>query len=269
MWIIPAQQLPIYKRLFDRDRKMHVNISKFGLFDLLLTSNHTDMVFRTFYPVFLTSLLLAQCAYQVNVAHHYRTGQLATCENLQPGECCRALPFNILEDITNPLITHPWFINVVGLHATDIAALWEAPGGHPGCSGRPAFTMTGPGDLFQFDFNVDRTKTHRFTGASYVTMPTRTPPDEKTSAWLSAEGMFGLVWDGGDWFSAAAKQLGVPGAKTKRNIRSPLKGTAYIGQPPRWRYPSVVSVNGTEYRSSNTSALDYRDSEGRLLGNPP
>ena len=37
------------------------------------------------------------------------------------------------------------------------------------------------------------------------------------------------------------------------------------GPPPRWTYPDIVTLNETEYRSENTSELEYRSGGDELL----
>ena len=106
----------------------------------------------------------------------------------------------------------------------------------------------------------------KFTGASYIILPKTVPPDDRTAMFLMAEGLLGLVWGGGRWFSTQAKIRGIPGAtrKSRRGIVSELKGTVYSGPPPRWRYPDSVTVGGTKYLSTNTSALEYYSAEGKM-----
>ena len=106
-----------------------------------------------------------------------------------------------------------------------------------------------------------------FTGASYISVPATLPSSiTSNSLWLQAEGVLGLVWGGGQWFADVAKGSGVPGArKRKRGIISAAKGTVYAVAPTRWVYPSSITVNGTEYTSGNTSALDYASADGTRL----
>lgn len=104
-----------------------------------------------------------------------------------------------------------------------------------------------------------------FIGTSYVKLPTNVPPDGKTSAWLTADAMLALVWGGGAWLSSRAKMAGVPGLKARRGIVSGRGGYGYIGRPPRWRFPDSVLMDGMEYNSLNTSALEYRSSSGVIL----
>lgn len=112
------------------------------------------------------------------------------------------------------------------------------------------------------------------TGASYIEMPTVLPPGEKISDWLDAEGVLGLAWGGGKWFSspAASRLLGSaagigPKSMLRRDVRSRAKGKVYAGRPRRWIYPSYIDFNGTRYFivEDEIKDADYLDKSGTGL----
>ncbi|KAL8640239.1 MAG: hypothetical protein Q9228_002814 [Teloschistes exilis] len=198
---------------------------------------------------------MTRLVFGVHVVHYYHNGQISTCESLRPGECCRTIPPEL---VIRPQPPYPLLVIVDGLLTLDIAAIWEASEGQNGCSGVPSYTTVGPGTVRRLNSDIPYSK---FTGASYVRLPPRLPPDEKASAWLSAEGMLGLVWGDGSWLAA-----GWSGIKKKRGIISSQHGTAYCRPPLRGTYPDAVTVGSVEYRKSNSSQLEYRSAEGQLLG---
>lgn len=135
-------------------------------------------------------------------------------------------------------------------------------------------TAIGPGDLEFYAWDdpistADDPVDHVFSGVSYIRLPTNTelPPDLKTSAWLTAQGMMGLAWGARQlWSPKSATKANIPRGETIRGGRTSfLHGTAYIGAPPRWRYPDQITVNGTEYHSPNTSMLRYESADGQVL----
>ncbi|KAL8868388.1 MAG: hypothetical protein Q9174_005027 [Haloplaca sp. 1 TL-2023] len=168
----------------------------------------------------------------------------------------------------------------------DIAAIWrfrrpeDAPtgysvsGSYTGCSGRVWKSRTGPGRWSWEIWDESDNLAHwtPATGASYIELPRSLPPDAKTSAWLAAEGLFGLVWGGGKWFSspAASRILGyAPGVRPRshlrRDIRSESKGQVYAGRPPRFVYPAIIKWNGKIYHDSGSVNQTYVDDNGITL----
>lgn len=110
------------------------------------------------------------------------------------------------------------------------------------------------------------------SGASYIEMPRSLPPDGKASAWLSAEGVLGLVWGEGSWFGSpiASKTFGhasgvTPKSRLRRDIRSELKGTVYAGPPSGLVYPTFIEVNGTRYTEEGVDGSVYKDAAGNVL----
>ena len=105
-----------------------------------------------------------------------------------------------------------------------------------------------------------------FTGASYISVPAMvTDGGGGQSAWLQAEGVLGLVWGGGEWFAKGWSGPGATRRKRRRGIVSEEKGTVYATAPRSWVYPNSITVNGTEYTSGNTSALEYASADGTRL----
>ncbi|KAL8916492.1 MAG: hypothetical protein Q9172_006282 [Xanthocarpia lactea] len=132
----------------------------------------------------------------------------------------------------------------------------------------PFRTQRGPGT-----FRYPDLRPFPITGVSYVTLPEGINEDITDNELLASEGLLGLRTTQQQWtapgvsaaalFNAAA--LGALGSKFRRGIIRGESGTVYIGPPPRGRYPDLAVVNGVEYRSTNTSALDFRDADGQLL----
>ena len=101
-------------------------------------------------------------------------------------------------------------------------------------------------------------------------MPTALPPGETEANWLTAEGMLGLVWGGGQWFAKGASLADVGGSPSlkrvaRRRVRSAQRGTAYIRGPRRWRWPDVVVFNGTSYVDAGAVELLYQSADGKVL----
>lgn len=233
------------------------------------------MINRAFTFYLFQILLHVIPSLQVDV--YYSTNGLE-CRDLAPGVGCRA-PFRPRSHGRYVSDQETIGVTIKNLRATEIAVVWQGRGGNgPGflpknaigdCSGTVAQTLVGPAHSAFFG-NMDAgggPRGYFYTGASYIVMPKTLPPDARTAMFLMAEGMLGLVWGGGSWFSPQAKTVGIPGAtrKSRRGRVSGLEGTVYSGPPPRWRYPDSVTLDGTKYESTNTSALDYYSAEGTLL----
>ena len=220
----------------------------------------------------LIFLLSGAPTHQVDIEHGFYRGT-ATCINLQPGQCCRAIvPYLTAPGNPDVYANYPWYVEIKHLFPNQIAAVWEGRGDVEGCSGTAVRTMTAPPSrvmtLSHGNYGPGAPlRIYKFTGASYILLPKNLPPDGTTSLWLAAEGLLGLVWGGGRWFSPEATLAGtrIPRAKrkTRRSILRSGQGTAYCAEPPRWRYPDIVTINGTNFRSINTSLLEYQDADGR------
>ena len=148
---------------------------------------------------------------QVNVRHSFFRGD-ATCTNLASGVCCLAIPLK--SQRIYPGDTFPdylWLVEFSNLFADEIAFVWEKRGEVEGCSGMPVRTMIAPPSIFHImrygDYGSGVYK--RFTGASYIKLSKKLPPDSATSLWLGAEGMLGLAWGGVKWISERGKSAGI------------------------------------------------------------
>ena len=107
-------------------------------------------------------------------------------------------------------------------------------------------------------------------GGSYISVgQMKLPPDARTASALLIEGIFGLVWGGGQWFAsdAARRKFGSRGLqpKAKRGIVSEKKGTLFARPPVRWVNPDTIRFNGTEYMIVGGQDPVYKDSNGVSL----
>ena len=201
-----------------------------------------------------------------------------TCPDLLPGQCCTA-PQTSFRSYSAHVVSF------MGLRPLHIAAIWRSrvhsagqldfSTSYTGCSSEVWRSRPGPGSWtweMWGEPDVAGSLTPA-TGASYIDLPTALPPDEKVSRWLDAQGILGLVWGGGKWFSgpAASRLLGYDGStspkdRRRRDFRSSLGGTLYAGRPHHWVFPTYIDVNGKRYFSENGSdARVYKDLSGMLL----
>ncbi|KAL8874181.1 MAG: hypothetical protein Q9174_000447 [Haloplaca sp. 1 TL-2023] len=203
--------------------------------------------------------------------------EIATCPNIPPGECCQP-----------PLHFSPQGATVTfrGLLAMDIAAVWTArpnaagpvtsaqPGAVHGCADTILDSKAGPGEWMWQAADGPAESTPGAAGASFISVPTRLPPDDGTARWMLMEGLLGLVWNGGKWFSSpgAEKMLGPRkmrirsgSLRYRRDVHSADKGKVYARPPLRVRYPSLVEINGTQYTGDGTSDFRYTDSAGNVV----
>ena len=201
---------------------------------------------------------------------------LAVCPRLPAGVCCHAP-----ESIFNSQRVLGGFgagrVTFRHLLPGDIGAVFQAgntagflaatmAGGpfnyhlRAGCSSMVLNSVFGPGDSSYSGSYI--------SGASYISLgQVRVPPDSRTLSLLDFQGVFGLVWGGGQWFASASaqKRFGGRDPKERRGIRSALKGTAYIKPPFRWVYPAYIVANGTKYMNSGNSDLAYTAADGKVL----
>lgn len=149
----------------------------------------------------LVSLVAASLQVSVTLHNEYDPDFIVslTCRDLLPGHCCTA-PQTLFRSYSAHVVTFQ------GLLMWDIAAIWryrnpstariDISATKNGCSGEVWRSRTGPGvwswAMWEEPRIVDSLTPA--TGASYIEIPRRLPPDEKTSSWLSVEGIFGLVW---------------------------------------------------------------------------
>ena len=201
-----------------------------------------------------------------------------TCLNLLPGQCC--LPPNGQQN----LLRDAQMVTFDRLAANHIAAIWSRRGhvsrssGYIGeCSGVVLASRSGPG-LWTWrgrrgpstEASIPRVGDVWATGASYIELPVALPPHSSTVNWVAAEGILGLVWGGGSWFSgpAAARLLGgragaIP--KMRRSIRSASKGTVYALSPRRAVHPTSMVVNGTNFTHGGAGDFRYGSEAGEVL----
>ncbi|KAL8856348.1 MAG: hypothetical protein Q9178_007039 [Gyalolechia marmorata] len=231
---------------------------------------------RGFPTTSLILLMLVISSIQVNViiTHMPVPGQPATiiCRNLPPGVCCRRIWGSDDGDVIWHQQGTAAKIEFQNLLPGDIAAVWARPGrvfapfNGNDCSTRVVLTRHGPGDLSFTPTEIG----HEPGGGSYISVgQMKLPPDVSTASALLIEGIFGLVWGGGQWFAseAARRKFGSGGlrSKGKRGIVSEKKGTLFARPPVRWVNPDTIRFNGTEYTSVGGQNPVYKDSNGVSL----
>lgn len=231
---------------------------------------------RRFLTIVLALLLHASDTLQVDVIiTHLRTfDQPATiiCRNLAPGVCCRRIWVSYNDGATSQQQGVAAKIEFHNLLVGDIAAIWQRPGpvSRPrngnDCSTRILRTGHGPGD---FSFTSEE-RAQEPGGGSYISVgQMKLPPGASTASALLIQGIFGLVWGGGQWFGTAAaqKKFESGGLKSnmKRGIVSENKGTVYAQPPMIWVDPDLIRINGTEYLRSAGQDLVYKDDDGITL----
>ena len=201
-----------------------------------------------------------------------------TCANLLPGHCCTA-PRTIFRSYSAHVISFS------GLGFSQVAAIWrdrmhsvgqlDLSASYTGCSSEVWRSRPGPG-FWKWEMWRESEITESLipaTGASYIDLPRALPPDGEASNWMDAQGMLGLVWGGGKWFSspAASRLLGYDGSgghkrRRRRDFGSRPNGTVYAGRPHRRVLPTYIDVNGTRYfAESESDTADYRDKSGTVL----
>ncbi|KAL9604097.1 MAG: hypothetical protein Q9219_000685 [cf. Caloplaca sp. 3 TL-2023] len=194
----------------------------------------------------------------------------ATCLNVRPGECCKTSEHD-LEATTKVLFRR--------LLAWDIAAVWrddERPTlgsmgpDTTGCSGPLIASQTGPGAWLWRQPSSPVRSRQAAQGASYVRIPSELPPDPRIAYHLVMEGLLGLVWSGGGWFSSpsAQKLLGSKSGlllrkRTSVDTKPTATAIAYARPPRRVRYPDLLEINGSQYTLSDTGTKMYTSQGGK------
>ncbi len=190
---------------------------------------------------------------------------LALCPQILPGRCCisRAL---------NSQRFGAWDVQFYNLRALDIAAVWGdggsatavAPAYMDACYGTVLASRAGPGSWHwqPADINSGNGK-----GASYISLPTALPPTDEDANWLAAEGMLGLVWGNGKWFSSKLASAYFGSFQlTTRDIRSAKKGQVFARSPPGIVFPSIVRIGDVNYTAVDAGGVLYReDVTGAIL----
>lgn len=195
----------------------------------------------------------------------------AICLNVPPGECCKP-PTRYPDVSTNVLFRR--------LLTWDIAAVWRndnqidrsIDASNTGCSGPLIASKKGPGVWLWRQPPISSVDSHAAEGASYIRLPQNLPPEAGIISYLVMQGLLGLVWSSGSWFSspAAAKLLGgrseiMSGGIVRRDIRSAATGDVYARPPFRIRYPDIMEINGTRYSAEHAGGLLYSDGKGIVL----
>ncbi|KAI4199566.1 MAG: hypothetical protein LQ350_004519 [Teloschistes chrysophthalmus] len=144
------------------------------------------------------------------------------------------------------------------------------------CSGQVMMTHNLPGD-WRFQWLHAAETLSAPSGASFIRLPPRLPPDQIESDWLSVEGMRALAWGGGKWFAAGSTGSirSGPHRRTRGRRAGPQishnhgifrGGRFYATAPPTVRFPDRASANGTQYTAvTGTDGLIYRDAAGHRL----
>lgn len=225
-------------------------------------------------PSLLFGLVTAALQVSVTLHNEYVPGieVQMTCPDLLPGQCCTA-PRTTFRSYSAHVVSFrglaPWHIAAIWRSRAQTVGQLDFSTSSTGCSGEVWRSRTGPGTWtweMWGETDVAESLTPA-TGASYIDLPRALPPDEKVSNWLDAQGILGLVWGGGKWFSspAASRVLGHK-SRLRRNSQPRLKGTVYTGRPHRWVFPTYIDMNGTRYFAQSGSDMpDYRDKSGAVL----
>ncbi|KAL8865621.1 MAG: hypothetical protein Q9174_006788 [Haloplaca sp. 1 TL-2023] len=193
----------------------------------------------------------------------------ATCKDVPPGVCCKPLTSEI--HVTTKVL----FRNLI---YRDIASIWRdasrLDGNRvihlTGCDGTVLKTQRGPGDWLWRQAEMPPPERRPAEGASYVRVPEakELPPNKKISRWLHAQGVLGLIWETGRWFSTPGSErlLGVnsfnPIRRVRRDIRSKDQGTVVAGSPFKTLYPTSVELNGVELIGIG-DGTSFKDGAGR------
>ena len=136
-----------------------------------------------------------------------------------------------------------------------MAAIWSPvvpDSSGVGCTGAPTERFFGPGIWVHTvpsigDYRFDAELHELFFSASWVDLRTRFPPGSADTRYLQWQGVKGLIWGKNIWSAASD---GIPFPKRSKDLKTndwTPRGTAYIQSPGRWRYPSLYSINGTNY----------------------
>lgn len=195
----------------------------------------------------------------------------AICFNIRPGECCKP-PMHYPDATTKVSFRH--------LVVWDIAAVWQdrsrlGPGiGHvtTGCSGPLLASRRGPGAWLWSQPSTSSINSLAAEGASYIRLPSILPPDPRVAYTLVIEGVLGLIWGRGRWFSndateklLAAKYSVHVTKRARRDIRSSTRGYVYARAPSMLRHPDSLEVNGIMYTAKDVENFVYLDGNGNLL----
>ncbi|KAL8635522.1 MAG: hypothetical protein Q9228_006993 [Teloschistes exilis] len=133
-----------------------------------------------------------------------------------------------------------------------------------------AANQRGPGRWLWRQSDMPLAERYAAEGASYITAPQSLPPSADTAKWLASQGLLGLMWNGGKWFSTpdTERLLGLPAistlAKLRRDVRSAKKGNVYARAPSRIKYPTYMDINGTVWSDLESADFLYGDTLGNV-----
>lgn len=228
------------------------------------------------FPPLLFGVVTAALQVSVTLHNEYVPGfeVSMTCSNLLPGQCCTA-PQTPFRSYSAHVVSFrglaPWHIAAIWRSRVQTLGQFDLSASYTGCSSEVWRSRTGPG-TWTWEMWGEADVANSLipaTGASYIDLPRTLPPDERVSNWLSAQGILGLVWGGGKWFSspAASRLLGYDGSvgqksRLRRNSQPNLKGIVYVGLPRYWVLPTYMDLNGTRYVAESGS---YADKFGMVL----
>lgn len=197
----------------------------------------------------------------------------ASCLNIAPGVCCKPHEEVILPSPESLLDYEGNDVSFEGLLSQQMGAGWAATTPRYdgiACAGAPLFRLFGPthGAVHQYypEGVLRPTPADLVFSASWVDLRVRFPPDSAASRYLQFQGVKRMVWGLGSWSSESD---GVPFPKRKRDREQRRlngwaeKGEVRIATPPRWRYPSLYTVNGTNYRDGGDGV--FRSEDGRVF----
>lgn len=224
------------------------------------------MSFAISFPLFFLLLGVPTLTTQVDVqlTGLWGWGSEMWCSNLRPGECCK------MRDPDLPSLNNAFdVINFYHLDILDVGAVWSealyslSPSN--GCSG-PAIDAHIGLSGSTWTFSSDDYSPEAFpTGAMYFRLPRSQEPSQKDKSMLGTEGIGALVRGGHKW-SSHKVGISLSGSfPRKRAIISQDTGIAFLNGPPRWRYPDLISANGTNYTDDSRGDLVYRSENGAVL----
>ncbi|KAI9810148.1 MAG: hypothetical protein M1827_006674 [Pycnora praestabilis] len=213
--------------------------------------------------------------------------------DVQPGVCCRSVMnmFPFIHDF-----------EFRGLEAHDIATVWASAELINRCTGRMLQSQVGPGNWLYTTpdenlYGVAPTTVYTATGASYLRVQPNAKGKEAEAA-ANLEGIKKVTTRG----SRRASTSGNSGWRTgissnsrggeirKRDedaeeeeeedveeadsaeelldvtiVQDGVNTTIYYIPPPRWVWPNLITVNGTNFTETMNGSLTYVDSDGFTL----
>ncbi|KAI4233278.1 MAG: hypothetical protein L6R40_007116 [Gallowayella cf. fulva] len=218
-------------------------------------------------------LFLPHPTSQVDITLVMSSTASVTCTNIPPGYCCQTPTYNPLSTHPPPTQAFPLSIQIHHLQPRHLASIYLGLPLRLACTNTPPHTtIRGPGS-----FHIPNPSHHPITGASYIFLPYTFPLDATVSEYLAVEGLLGLQAGDKQWTAPGVSPQALFRIGHKKKIRKARAGSlapsagrkagrAYIRAPVWRRYPDLAVVDGREFyrESGNTSALEFRDADGRL-----